>query len=79
MFASLRKPFKENMLRNNLHVGYGWRSGHGVRPAKGRQADAPRPAPHLVGFEFTQNERAQVLAAIKSDPELKRTLCQAAG
>ena len=49
------------------------------RSAKGRQADAPRPAPHLVGFEFTQNERAQVLAAIKSDPELKRTLCQAAG
>ncbi len=65
-----REAFEENRVRNMLHVVRDGEEALDFLYRRGRYADAPRPGLILLDLNLPKFDGREVLAQIKSDPEL---------
>lgn len=65
-----REAFEENKVRNTLHVARDGEEALDFLFRRGRFADAPRPGLILLDLNLPKYDGREVLARIKSDPEL---------
>jgi CheY-like chemotaxis protein len=65
-----REAFEENEVRNVLHVVRDGEEALDFLYQRGRYADAPRPGLILLDLNLPRFDGREVLAQIKSDPEL---------
>lgn len=67
-----REALAESKLRNNLNVVSDGMEALAFLRRQGKYADAPRPDVILLDLNLPKKDGREVLAEIKSDPELKR-------
>ncbi len=65
-----REAFEENKVRNALHVARDGEEALDFLYRRGRFADAPRPGLILLDLNLPRYDGREVLARIKSDPDL---------
>jgi CheY-like chemotaxis protein len=65
-----REAFEENKVRNALHVARDGEQALDFVYRRGRFADAPRPGLILLDLNLPKYDGREVLARIKSDPDL---------
>jgi len=65
-----REAFEENKVRNALHVARDGEEALDFLYRRGRFADAPRPGLILLDLNLPKYDGREVLARIKSDPDL---------
>jgi CheY-like chemotaxis protein len=65
-----RDAFEENKVRNALHVARDGEEALDFLYRRGQFADAPRPGLVLLDLNLPKYDGREVLARIKSDPEL---------
>jgi CheY-like chemotaxis protein len=65
-----REAFEENKVRNALHVARDGEEALDFVYRRGRFADAPRPGLILLDLNLPKFDGREVLARIKSDPDL---------
>jgi CheY-like chemotaxis protein len=65
-----REAFEENKVRNALHVARDGEEALDFLYRRGQFADAPRPGLVLLDLNLPKYDGREVLARIKSDPEL---------
>lgn len=68
----VREALKEYKLRNNLHAVHDGVEAMAFLRQKGQYAGAPRPDLILLDLNLPQKDGREVLAEIKSDPDLRR-------
>ena len=66
------EALKESKLRNNLHVVMDGIEAMDFLYKRGKQTHAPRPDLILLDLNLPKKDGREVLAEIKSDPDLKR-------
>ncbi len=65
-----REAFKDNKVRNNLHVARDGEEAIDFLYRRGEHADAPRPDLILLDLNLPKYDGREVLAKIKSDENL---------
>jgi chemotaxis family two-component system response regulator Rcp1 len=66
------EALKESKLRNNLHIVTDGMEAMDFLYKKGKHAQAPRPDLILLDLNLPKKDGREVLAEIKTDPDLKR-------
>lgn len=66
------EAFKENKLRNHLHVVGDGEEAMAFLRRESQYADAPRPDLILLDLNLPKKDGREVLAEVKGDPDLKR-------
>lgn len=67
-----REALEFSKLRNTLHVVTDGEEAMAFLRRQGKYADAPRPGLILLDLNLPRMDGRQVLAEVKSDPELRR-------
>jgi CheY-like chemotaxis protein len=67
-----QEAFEEHKVRNNLSVVNDGAEAIAYLRREGRYADAPRPDLVLLDLNLPRRDGREVLAEIKSDPDLRR-------
>jgi len=66
------EALKESKLRNNLHIVVDGMEAMDFLYKRGKHAQVPRPDLILLDLNLPKKDGREVLAEIKSDPDLKR-------
>ena len=66
-----REAFEHNKLQNRLHVAHDGEEGLNYLYRRGEYQDAPRPDLILLDLNLPRKDGREVLAEVKSDPDLK--------
>lgn len=67
-----REALKENKIDNNLHVVADGMEAVAFLKRKGKYKDSPRPGLILLDLNLPKMDGREVLAFVKTDPDLKR-------
>jgi len=66
-----RDALRDNKIQNKLHVAWDGEEAMEFLRRQGRHKDAPRPDVILLDLNLPKKDGREVLAEVKSDPDLK--------